>query len=68
MKERYYERDYALLSEDKEHNLAKNKEITDILYDCALKLLAIEDSHGIGDTATDEEIADQFYSILHYEL
>jgi hypothetical protein len=58
---------YALLG-TKKQNAACEKEISKVLNDAASKLSDLAKKYpecGIGDTATDEEIAGEFYGCIH---
>lgn len=59
---------YALLDDNEENNVAAEKAITKALRECAEKIQKIDKKYphvGIGDTATDEEIAGVFYGMIH---
>ena len=59
---------YALLCEKPQHIVKVTNKIDTILRKAVDDLNKLNKKYpdaGIGDTATDEEIANQFYSILH---
>ena len=59
---------YALLCEKPQHIVKVTNKIDTILRKAVEDLNKLNNKYpdaGIGDTATDEEIANQFYSILH---
>lgn len=59
---------YALLHDDPAVNDKAGEAITNALRKCADEIKKIEKKYpnvGIGDTATDEEIADVFYGMIH---
>lgn len=65
-----YDSDYSVLVATEAEARKVDEKITDALKRCARELNCINKQHpkaGIGDTATDECIADRFYQIIHYE-
>lgn len=59
---------YALLHDDPAINDKAGTAITKALRKCANTINVISNMYpgvGIGDTATDEEIADVFYGMIH---
>jgi hypothetical protein len=59
---------YALLNDGDDREMAE-QEIDKLLWGFADKYQALAErfpTAGIGDTATDELVADEFYEILHY--
>ena len=65
-----YSSKFALLCKTEEEVREVDKAIFEELKTATRKILALNKQYpdaGIGDTATDEEIAHEFYQILHFE-
>ena len=69
MKEKPPENIYSLLSKDLQEIIAATNGIKDALKHASNKIAEIKKKYpdsGIGDTDTDEEIASDFYNMVHH--
>ena len=60
---------YNLLNIDSHINAECEREIDRLICEFRVKYLSLEDKYncGIGDTATDEAVAEEFYEVIHYK-
>lgn len=70
MKASHNKNKYSLIDDTIENNINAQKELDNVIKNTIEEIKKINKKYpyvGIGDTATDEAIAEEFYNKLHWE-